>query len=103
MEKASDNTQDLLDFLDYAEAKQTWFASAGEVADWWIKRSKLELRTEGDLITVRNNGDEPIEGVTVKISPKRGFVEGAIYTWESEDATYAVLPVINAGEEASIL
>ncbi len=100
---ASDNTQDLLDFLDYGEERQVWFASAGQIADWWIKRSKLELTLEGDLITVKNTGDEPIDGVTVKISPKREVVEGAVYTWEDDKTTYAVLPRIGAGGEVSIL
>lgn len=99
----SENIDDFIDFLDYAEAKQVWLASAGEVADWWIKRGNLELRMEGDLITVKNNGDEPIEGVTVKISPKRGVVEGALYAWEDEKTTYAVLPKIEPGGEISIL
>jgi peptidoglycan/xylan/chitin deacetylase (PgdA/CDA1 family) len=101
--KTSENIDDFIDFLDYAEGRQVWLASAGQVADWWIKRDSLRLRTQGDLITVKNIGDEPIEGATVKISPKRGAVEGTIYTWEDEDTTYAVLPVINAGEEVSIL
>lgn len=103
VETTSENIDAFIDFIDYAEAKQAWFASAGEVADWWIKRGKLELMVEGDLIIVKNNGDEPIEGVTIKISPKREVVEGAVHTWNSEKTTYAVLPKIDAGGEASIL
>ncbi|MBU2560038.1 hypothetical protein KKA03_03995 [archaeon] len=103
VDTTSENIDDFIDFLDFAEAKQIWFGSAGEVADWWIKRGKLELKVEGDLITVKNNGDEPIEGVTVKISPKRGVVEGAVYAWEDEKTTYAVLPKIEPGGEVSIL
>jgi hypothetical protein len=103
VETTSENLEDFTDFLDYAEEKQVWFASAGQVADWWISRSKLELTVEGDVITVRNNGDKPIEGATVKISPKRGVVAGAIYTWEDEKTTYAVLPKIDAGGEVTIL
>jgi peptidoglycan/xylan/chitin deacetylase (PgdA/CDA1 family) len=101
--KTSENLEDFMDFLDFAEEKQAWFASAGEIAQWWIKRGKLELRVEGDLITVKNNGDEPIDGVTVKISPKRGVVEGAVYVWEDEKTTYAVLPKIEPDGEVSIL
>jgi peptidoglycan/xylan/chitin deacetylase (PgdA/CDA1 family) len=103
VETASENIEELSDFLGYATAKRVWVAPAGQIADWWISRSKLELTVEGDLITVKNNGDEPIEGVTVKISPKRGVVGGALYTWSDEKTTYAVLPRIEAGGEVSIL
>jgi peptidoglycan/xylan/chitin deacetylase (PgdA/CDA1 family) len=99
---ASENVDDLSDFLEYASAKRVWFASAGQVADWWILRNNLELIVDGDRITVRNNGDRPVEGATVKISPKRK-VRGALYAWEDEKATYAVLSGIGAGEEVEVL
>jgi peptidoglycan/xylan/chitin deacetylase (PgdA/CDA1 family) len=99
----SESIDEFIDFMDYAQAKGSWIASSGEVADWWIKREKLELRLEGDLIIVKNTGNEPIEGATAKISPRRGVVEGAVSTWDDGKSTYAVLPKIDAGAEVSIL
>lgn len=101
VDTASENTENLSSFIEYAATKHVWFASAAQVADWWILRSSLELTAEGDKITVRNKGDRPADGVTVKISPK-GPVKGALYTWDDGKTTYAVLPMIHAGKEASI-
>ncbi len=102
VEMASEGTEDLSGFLDYAATKHVWVASAGQVADWWILRNSIELTVDGGRITVRNNGDRPADGVTIKISPRRQ-IKGALYTWDDEETTYAVLPRINAGGEAFIL
>ena len=102
VETASENIEDLSNFLDYTATKHVWFASAEQVADWWILRNGLELTVDGNWITIKNNGDKPVNGVTIKISPRRQ-IEGALYTWDDEKTTYAVLPRIDAGEEALIL
>ncbi len=102
VQKASENTGNLSAFLNYASARHVWFANADQVAQWWILRSNLELTVDGTMITVKNNGDKPVSGVTVKISPGRE-VNGALYTWGDESTTYAILPILEPGEEALLL
>lgn len=99
---ASENIEDLRAFLDYMSTKRLWIAPAEQVADWWISRNGLYLTVRGDVITVKNTGGKPVEGVTIKISPKR-TVRGALHTWDDEKVTYAVLPRIDAGEEVMVL
>ncbi|MEE8403465.1 MAG: polysaccharide deacetylase family protein [Candidatus Hydrothermarchaeaceae archaeon] len=98
---ASENIEHLSSFLDYAATKPVWFASAGQVADWWISRNSLELVADGNRITVKNTGNRPVDGVTIKISPRRQ-IKGALHTWDDDKTTYAVLPRIDAGGEVLI-
>jgi peptidoglycan/xylan/chitin deacetylase (PgdA/CDA1 family) len=92
---AAKHIENLTQFLEYIEARNVWVASCGQVADWWLLRENLEVELRGDEVVVRNKGDEDVRGATVKVWPRR-TIRGAIYVWEDEDASYAVLPTIRA-------
>jgi|GEM_PF-1426910 peptidoglycan/xylan/chitin deacetylase (PgdA/CDA1 family) len=100
--KASQNIEDLTRLLEFIKSrKSVWIASCNEIADWWLKRENLELKSEMTLITVKNNNKEKVEGITIKVSPKKEVI-GAVSTWEEGDSTYAILPPINPGEEVDL-
>lgn len=92
------NMNNFTRFLDYARQRDVWFASTGEVAEWWSKREKLQLNVEGNRIIVTNNGDRRIAGVTLKLKSKK-TLKGAIMIKKRDDTTYAVLPEINPNSQ----
>ncbi len=67
-------------FLEYASARDVWFATCSEVADWWRKYSNLSLEVYDDKAIVRNLGPEKVEGATLII--------------ENGEVRYIVLPEI---------
>jgi peptidoglycan/xylan/chitin deacetylase (PgdA/CDA1 family) len=88
--------------LDYVSKRNVWFATASEIAEWWKKRENLELQVKGNMVSLSNNGEELISGVTIKI--KGGWdANGAIAVKNVEGYTYIVLPDIEAGARASIV
>lgn len=97
----SERLQNFTDLLDYMGARDVWFASGNEVADWWLKREQLELNVQGKEITVVNRGDDWVRGATVRIAEGR-TIEGAITVKEGADATYAVLPDIEPQGEVRV-
>ncbi|MDI6654429.1 MAG: polysaccharide deacetylase family protein [Candidatus Hydrothermarchaeota archaeon] len=99
--RVNENLQDFSHFINFAGARNVWLASAGEVAEWWAQREKLELRIKGSEITVKNNGDASVKGAAIKFKPKKK-VAGAIATREYRDVLYAVLPEIPARGEVKV-
>jgi peptidoglycan/xylan/chitin deacetylase (PgdA/CDA1 family) len=92
------NMNNFTHFLDYARQRNVWFASTGEVAEWWSKREKLQLNVVGNRIIVTNKGDRAVAGATLKLKSKK-TLKGAVMTKKSEDVTYAVLPEINPNSQ----
>lgn len=99
--RVNENLQDFSYFMNYAGARNVWFASAGEVAEWWAQREKLELRVKGGEIIVKNNGDSSVKGAAIRFKPKKK-VAGAVAQQEYEDVSYAVLPEIPTGGEVKV-
>ena len=59
-----------------------WIAPATDVADWWLRRSRLELTTvaAGDSLTVSiaNHGTTPVDDAVVRVVPPAGFTAATI-------------------------
>ncbi|MBI5254002.1 MAG: polysaccharide deacetylase family protein [Euryarchaeota archaeon] len=99
--RVNENLQDFSHFINFASSRNVWFASAGEVAEWWAQREKLELQIRGNEVTVKNNGDSSVKGAAIKFKPKKK-VAGAVAVQEYGDILYAVLPEIPAGREVKV-
>jgi peptidoglycan/xylan/chitin deacetylase (PgdA/CDA1 family) len=99
--KASKHVENFTRFLKFLDSRNVWIASCSNVADWWLKKEKLDVERIGDTISVRNKGPEDVEGVTLKIKPSVRVI-GASKLLESDDTVYAVLPPIPAGGEVSV-
>ncbi len=99
--RVNENLQDFSNFINFASARNVWLASAGEVAEWWAQREKLELQIKGNEITVKNKGDKIVSGATIKLKSKKK-VAGAVAAQEYKDVLYAVLPEIPAGGEVKV-
>jgi hypothetical protein len=55
-----------------AAAADVWIARAVDVADWWLERSKLELRVQeradrSAVLTIANHGERPVSSVWVHV------------------------------------
>jgi len=85
-------------FLDYALARDVWFASSGEIADWWLKRENLRLSLEGNRVTVTNMGSTPVVGATIKYKSTKPL-KGAVSIKRHNGVTYAVLPEIKPNSQ----
>lgn len=85
-----------------ASDRGVWLATAGEVAEWWRRRSMLGAgveRTTRDYVDVRvrNRGDRPVDNavVTVTLPPGRRARSGANVTAE-EGMAHVALRVVPA-------
>lgn len=92
------NMNNFTHFLDYAGQRNVWFASTGEVAEWWSKREKLQLSLEGNRIIITNKGGKAVAGATIKLK-STGAAKGAVIVRQEKGVTYAVLPEINPNSQ----
>jgi peptidoglycan/xylan/chitin deacetylase (PgdA/CDA1 family) len=97
-DKVYRNMNNFTYFLDYAMARDVWFASSGEIADWWLKRENLQLSLEGNRVTVTNMGSTPVTGATIKYKSKKPL-KGAVSIKRDKGTTYAVLPEIKPNSQ----
>jgi hypothetical protein len=49
-----------------------WLATAGDVAQWWVAREHLAIRTVADRIVVTNEGRLPVAGARVLVDRDAG-------------------------------
>jgi len=92
--KVYENMNNFTYFLDYASSQDVWFASTGEVYEWWLKKENLELIVDNDRITVKNKGSELVTGATIKYK-SNNILNGAVQIKYDKENIYAVLPPIN--------
>jgi peptidoglycan/xylan/chitin deacetylase (PgdA/CDA1 family) len=85
------NMNNFTRFLDYAGARNVWFASTGEVADWWSERKDLSLSVDGSRVTVTNKGVRAVSGATLLLKAGK-TLKGAKEIKQRNGVTYAVLP-----------
>lgn len=97
-DKVYRNMNNFTYFLDYAKARNVWFASTLEVADWWTKRESLQLAVEGNRVIVTNKGTAPVVGATVKYKSKQPL-KGAVSIKRYDGFAYAVLPEIKPNSQ----
>ncbi|MEE9612717.1 MAG: polysaccharide deacetylase family protein [Desulfatiglandales bacterium] len=89
------------ELLDFVREKNVWFATGSEVADWWVKKEGLEVKTEGTAVMVKNNGDESVSGATLRVEGSWNAV-GAVDIKKDGDFTYIVVPDIDAGATVAV-
>lgn len=100
-DRTYEHIDNFIALIDYMRKRDVWFASAYEVADWWGKRAKLELKKEGSAVIVKNSGASRVSGATVKIKGEID-VEDAVTVKKIGGYTYAVLPDMEPGASATI-
>ena len=56
-----DNLERLTEFLSYLKGEDTWICTMLELAEWWLAREGLKIRTEpaGDTLVVTFNNPSP--------------------------------------------
>jgi peptidoglycan/xylan/chitin deacetylase (PgdA/CDA1 family) len=73
------------------DAGDVWVAGTGELADWWLRRSQLDvrIRERADLsaiVTVRNAGHTPISSAWIQV-----HLPGDIATYAAPEVGYDIL------------
>ncbi len=79
----------LEDVLEIIKKQGVWRASLEEVAAWWTSREAVTLETEHGAVSATNNGNRPVEGLSLIIENASGV--------ETRP-----LPRLEPGEKASI-
>lgn len=93
---------------DLASDSSVWLATAGEVADWWRRRSLVHVQvveTTPDHIElrVRNRGDEALENVVVMVSlPPGSHVRSAAHVSAADGLARLTLPRVAGNSRTSV-
>ena len=93
--------QDFRSFLLYLKESGAWVTSAGELAEWYLARQKLELSLEGDELVLRNRGSKPVRGATAAVTGASDAV-GAEYRVLRDGRLYVVFPEVPPGGERRV-
>jgi len=64
----------VFDLMDYIKTKPVWTASLSEIANWWRRRSKIEVSIKEQTLTrltvmITNTGDERVPGIVLYVYP----------------------------------